>query len=190
MKKVLNRKTLILSGIVLLLITAVTIFINSNGKGKNDFLHTYGLEGLSVKEMVVKLDQEINEPSILKASISGEKLILKDDEESYEFNLPSNKFYLSFAPYVDKTHPCANHNLITCRGELPDEVFMVTITDYTGNQLVNEEIKSGENGFIGLWLPKNITGTIEVRYAGKTANADFSTFETDNTCLTTPLQLK
>jgi prolipoprotein diacylglyceryltransferase len=186
----MNKKTIAIGSIVLLAIISLVLFMSKYDKERNDFLQSYGLEGLTVKEMVVKLDQEINEPSILKASINGKKLILKDDEKSYEFNLPTNKFYLSFAPYVEQTHPCANHNLITCRGELPDEVFMVTITDYTGNKLVNEEIKTGENGFIGLWLPKNITGTIEVRYAGKTAKADFSTFETNNTCLTTPLQLK
>jgi len=45
------------------------------------------------------------------------------------------------------------------------------------------------NGFVGVWLPRNIDGFVSVSYDGKVAQAPISTYAGSNTCLTTALQL-
>jgi len=45
-----------------------------------------------------------------------------------------------------------------------------------------------ETGFVGVWLPRDITATINVLYDGMTAQASIDTTKGSNTCLTT-LQL-
>jgi len=45
-----------------------------------------------------------------------------------------------------------------------------------------------ENGFVGVWLPRNMNASIEVLYNGLSAQTSISTFSGSNTCLTT-LQL-
>lgn len=152
-------------------------------------LKKYGIGDLSVQEVVHWLDQRIDEPESLKGGIRGTELVMYDGEKEYKLALPKDEFYLSFAPYQNNTHPCANHNLITCRGEMVEETFDVRITDKAGKEIVNEQMTSMKNGFIGVWLPKNIEATIFVSYGAKTASAVITTFDDSDTCLTTPLQL-
>jgi hypothetical protein len=64
-----------------------------------------------------------------------------------------------------------------------------TITDEKGAVLLDENVQTMDNGFVGVWLPKDINANIQVAYNGKTATAPISTFTTSDTCLTTPLKL-
>ena len=60
-----------------------------------------------------------------------------------------------------------------------------SIKDEEGNTVLDKEIKSLKNGFIDLWLPRNQTFQVEIEYEGKIAKSTISTFEGDNTCITT-----
>lgn len=42
-----------------------------------------------------------------------------------------------------------------------------------------------ENGFIDLWLPRDKTFQVKIEYDGKVTEQEISTFEGDNTCITT-----
>ena len=67
---------------------------------------------------------------------------------------------------------------------MPDTTFNVKVTDKKGDVLIQKPIKSYQNGFIGVWLPRNIEGTIEVSYNGKTASHAIATKDDSQTCLT------
>ncbi len=41
--------------------------------------------------------------------------------------------------------------------------------------IVQKEMQSYRNGFIGVWLPRNMEGTLEVSYNGKTASHAIAT---------------
>jgi len=99
--------------------------------------------------------------------------------------LPEDKFYLSFAPYITQTHPCGTHSLSSCQGELVNQTVNVIITDGKGNVIINSDMTTMENGFVGVWLPRNMNATVEVLYNGLTAQTAFTTFSESNTCLTT-----
>ena len=83
------------------------------------------------------------------------------------------------------SHDCFYHSLTTCLGELDNEDIQVTITDEaTGEVLVDEATTTFDNGFIGFWLPDDVTGLIEVSYQGRTGTTEFSTTDDGATCVT------
>ncbi|MFS0284512.1 CueP family metal-binding protein, partial [Corynebacterium striatum] len=127
-----------------------------------DILAEFDLEGLDGPEIIDKLDRMPKEerPSDLHASVLPHELVLTAEQGQASLPLPEDKFYVSIAPYMTQTHDCFNHSLTTCTGELSKEDIHVTITDDEGNELVNEDTTTFDNGFIGYWLPADKKGTI------------------------------
>lgn len=72
-----------------------------------------------------------------------------------------------------------------CQGELVEEEFEVYIEDEDGNVVVDKTMKSLENGFIDLWLPRDKDYRVTIAKDGKVAESELSTFKDDNTCITT-----
>lgn len=156
---------------------------------QTEFLAQHGLSGKTTEQMIEAIDQSKQErPLAYSASVTGTELTLSDGQQQFSFPL-GDKFYLSFAPYINQTHPCFNHSLSGCRGELANTPFDVKITDKTGNIILQDKLTSYQNGFIGVWLPRNTEGTIEVSYQGLKATSPFATQVENQTCMTT-LQLK
>lgn len=50
---------------------------------------------------------------------------------------------------------------------------------------MNKSVKSQSNGFIDLWLPRDRKYRMTISQEGRTAQSEISTFESDDTCLTT-----
>ena len=120
------------------------------------------------------------------ASITSTQLLVNSGTpEEVAYALPDSEFFLSVAPYVEKTHPCATHSLTGCQGELANEEFDVYIEDAEGKEVMNGPVKSQPNGFIDLWLPRDQKYQITITHDGKEAKSEVSTFEQDDTCLTT-----
>lgn len=137
-----------------------------------------------VKELVH--DYSVGEFTDLSASITSNELIVIDqnnDKTIYE--LPKDEFFVSIAPYLDVTHDCAIHSLTGCQGELVEQEFEVIIHDEEGNIMVDQEMQSFKNGFIDLWLPRNQTFNVQIKYEDKIAETEISTFDGDHTCITT-----
>src|SRR5690625_7043516 len=120
------------------------------------------------------------------ASITSEELIITNNDESETvYPLPEDEFFVSIAPYINETHPCTNHSLTGCQGEMVEEEFDVYIEDMEGNVVLEDTLKTEENGFIDLWLTRNKTYNIIINHNGKKVDSEFSTFEQDGTCITT-----
>lgn len=119
------------------------------------------------------------------ASITSHELIVADNGKETSFDLPSEEFFVSIAPFVEVTHECAIHSLTGCQGELVEKDFDVYIQDEEGNVVLDETIASLENGFIDLWLPRDQTFQVKIEHEGKTVESEISTFKGDNTCITT-----
>ncbi|WOH94236.1 CueP family metal-binding protein [Corynebacterium urealyticum] len=152
-----------------------------------DILAPYSLEDRNVDDVVDALDQmPVNErPEDLIASVRIDQLELSTNEGSAAMDMPEDKTYVSFAPYVDSTHPCTFHSLTTCQGEMRNAPIRIKITESGSNRvLADESVKTFDNGFYGVWLPRDIEGKIEVTHEGKTGSADFSTKANGATCVT------
>ncbi|WP_245610307.1 copper-binding periplasmic metallochaperone CueP [Yersinia kristensenii] len=163
--------------------------IQSSTSAETAFLAQHGISGKTTEQMIETIDQSKQErPLAYSASVTGTELKLSDGQQQFSFPL-GDKFYLSFAPYINQTHPCFNHSLSGCRGELANTEFDVKITDQTGKVILQDKLTSYQNGFIGVWLPRNTQGTIEVSYQGLKAVSPFATQAESQTCITT-LHLK
>lgn len=156
------------------------------------FLSAQGLDGLNTTQIIDRLDAlSVSERSqTLIASVRPAGLVLMDDQQEVTLPMPEDKFYLSFAPYQQQTHDCHFHSLTTCLGEMQNSDVKVTVTDNkTGQKLVDESMQTFDNGFVGLWLPRGMEGTLTVEAQGKSGTTNISTVsDEDATCLTT-LQL-
>ena len=153
------------------------------------FLARHGLEGKNVEQLVEAIDGSTQaRPLAYSAGITSGALVLSDEKQRVSYPL-GDKFYLSFAPYLQQTHPCFNHSLSGCQGELANTAFEVNITDKAGKVILHKTLTSHQNGFVGVWLPRNTEGTINVSYQGRSASSPFATYDGSQTCMTT-LQLK
>ncbi|HAX03682.1 MAG TPA: hypothetical protein DEA30_04140 [Acholeplasmataceae bacterium] len=180
----MNKKTLIILSIFVLFLTTI-VFIGINNSKDTSLFERHNLSNKSVEEIVSYLEQRLDEDDKFFAGIYGDKLVLGDDKEQIELALPNGLFYLSIAPYINQTHPCTNHNLVTCRGELKNQVFQIEIIDLETNTVISKrDISSSANGFAGIWLPANKNLSIKVTYNSLSTTTDISTYSTSNTCLT------
>ena len=177
-------KKLILSIVFIITVISVITLLVTNNNNQN-FLEKEGLDGLTTVQMVEKLEAKTIDPNNYNASITATQLSIYTSIKTYTFDVPDDLFYLSIAPYINQTHPCGTHSLVTCRGELKNTTFYVLIKDELDNIIFDQEITSGSNGFAGLWLPRNMTGTIYVEYNNFSATTDIETYDSSNTCLTT-----
>jgi hypothetical protein len=149
------------------------------------FLAQHGLADKTAPQIIDYLDKlDQNRPLPFTASVTSGELKLGDGQNTYAHPL-GDQFYLSIAPYISTTHPCFNHSLASCRAELADKSFDITVKDAAGKVLREEKLTSYRNGFVGLWLPRNISGTIAVKYNDLSASASFATKSDSQTCLTT-----
>ncbi|CEA07026.1 hypothetical protein BN1051_00335 [Arthrobacter saudimassiliensis] len=156
----------------------------SSGDGADTVLGNHGLEGTDARQVVEQLDRTNEDrASGLAASVTYDEVTLTDEDG--DAVLPLDEFYLAVAPFSTTTHDCFHHSLSGCQGELVNEPLQVRITDDAGDVLVDEAVTTYDNGFVGFWLPKDITGTLEVSSAQGTAVQDFSTSTDSPTCLTT-----
>lgn len=161
----------------------------SDDDAADPLLVDYGLDGLSGQQIVEELEASTEQrPLRLGASVGEDELLLDDGAREVSVPLPEDKFYVSVAPFVTQTHDCYHHSLSGCQGELVGEDVAVMITDVSGDVLVDEEVSTHTNGFVGFWLPREITGTIEVSYDDYEGSVPFSTSDGSPTCITT-LQL-
>ncbi|HPR34321.1 MAG TPA: CueP family metal-binding protein [Anaerolineaceae bacterium] len=186
-----KSQVLIIVGAILIAVTTVGIFALNKAfnRSENAFLEEYGLSGLTIPEIVQQLDSTTSDPAGLKASITSKHLVLMDDLAEVRLALPDDTFYLSFAPYITQTHPCAIHSLASCQGELVNREIYAVITDSNGKEIVSSNFTTMENGFVGVWLPRDINATLTVSYNGLVAQAPIRTYSGSDTCLTTPLRL-
>ncbi|MFV0632753.1 CueP family metal-binding protein [Demequina sp.] len=155
-----------------------------------EILEPFGFADLSAKELVDTLDaQPLEErPADLRVSIRPDELLVSDASGAEAaMPMPQDAFYVSLAPYVDSTHECYFHSLTTCTGEMQNVPIDVLVTDAeTGKVLIDEEITTFANGFLGLWLPRDRQVEVTFESEGRSATTTLDTSNPDDaTCVTT-----
>ncbi len=153
-------------------------------------LTSHDLAGLDARGVIDALDAVplAERDADLMASIRPDQLLLSDaDGTEVSLPMPEDAFYVSIAPYVNDTHDCYYHSLTTCKGEMGGQTVHVTVTDVaTGKVILDEDRVAFDNGFVGLWLPRDLDVTVSVEADGRSATAELSTRSVeDATCVTT-----
>ncbi|WP_379127485.1 CueP family metal-binding protein [Paenibacillus sp. sgz500958] len=176
----MRRKIVVVTGLVAFALGAY--FIVGNSDSNNPAANPD--PNIDIKQLVH--DYSSGNLKAESASITSKVLtVTGEDNQSVTYNLPGDEFFLSIAPYIKTTHPCATHNLTGCKGELASKEFSVYIEDLDGKVIMDTTLKSEPNGFIDLWLPRDQKYRVKIGYDGKTANSEVSTFESNDTCNTT-----
>lgn len=157
--------------------------------GDAAILAEHGLDGLDVRELVETLDAMplSKRTETVTTSITAQTLTLTDQHgHTAEVLMPSDEIYVSAAPYQSQTHDCYYHSPTGCLGELRNADVAVTVTDTaTGEVIVDEDTRTLDNGFVGIWLPRGIETSISITHEGRTATSALSTVGDDaQTCLT------
>ncbi|MEL4505677.1 CueP family metal-binding protein [Luteococcus sp. H138] len=162
----------------------------ASASGGSDVLERLGLADADAVTLVNTLDRSTDaRPLDLKASVKANEVVLTDGAGERILPLPADKFYLSIAPYRETTHECFAHSLSGCQGEQVNKQVKLTITDQQGKKLVDKQTSTATNGFVGVWLPRDISGTVTATIDGRTGTVPFATTADSPTCLTT-LQLR
>lgn len=175
---------LLLPASVLLLATGCAA-----GSGSGSALQEFGLQDADSRQVIERLDKTNEDRGTqLNASVTYDAVVLQEDGKESILPMPEDEFYLSVAPWTGTTHECFNHNLVGCQGELSNVPMDVRITDAAGEVLVEDAVRTYDNGFVGFWLPKDITGTLEITAPQGSVTGGFSTYADSPTCITT-LQL-
>lgn len=188
-------KTIIGLCISLLAVTGCTSLISANNqpstanpdKSTNE-LASFGFENMQAAEIIDLLEATplAERSSDFLASVRPKSLTLSDQTgKEISLEMPADRFYVSIAPYTEQTHDCYFHSLTTCVGEIRGETLTVIVNDDEGNELLNKETKTADNGFIGLWLPRDIQGTLTIEHDGLSTELPLSTGDSDPTCITT-----
>lgn len=148
------------------------------------FLEKHNLHGMPMPYIMAKLEEDNtgdreNGPVGI---VESDYLKLSDGQDEVAVPI-TDGYYLAIAPYVNSPFECTTHNLATDQGELANREMHFTLTDDGGQTLVDETLTTYDNGFMGIWLPKDKTGKITVTMDDKTGSADFSTAKDSPTCI-------
>ncbi|MBB3661628.1 MULTISPECIES: CueP family metal-binding protein [Prauserella salsuginis group] len=151
-------------------------------------LAEHELAGLDTPEVIERLDRMHvdDRPSDLLASVQPDALVLSDERQrEVELPMPDDEVYVSVAPYRTQTHDCHFHSLTTCEGELGNAPVRVVLTGPGGDVLVDENRETFDNGFVGLWVPRDIEAKLTIEHEGRTGTARIATRSGDDpTCIT------
>jgi len=98
--------------------------------------------------------------------------------------LPDDVMYVSVAPYLQHTHPCATHYMSGCQGELVGAPVHVLAILADGTVLIDEVMPTMANGFIDLWLPRDQAIDLHLSLDGYAVVGRLTTYADSRTCIT------
>jgi len=151
----------------------------------NNDLASVGLEGMNGKEILTGVADGSIEVEGFGLSVYDDELVVILDDTRVSIDMPVDEFYLSVAPFIESSHECAFHSATGCRGEMKQEEFFIEFIDTDGNVILSENMMSMSNGFIDLWLPRDIEGTLTITQGELSATKLISTEAGEPTCETT-----
>jgi hypothetical protein len=171
---------------ILILVAVFTLAITLSGCAKgSESLKSVGLDGLNGKEILTGVADGSIVVDGYGLSVYDDELLVIIDDERISVDMPDDEFYVSVAPYTDVTHECLYHSATGCRGELKSESFFVEFIDTDGNVILSENMNSMSNGFIDLWLPRDIVGTLTITQGDLSTSKVIKTVAGEPTCETT-----
>jgi hypothetical protein len=171
---------------LLMILLLPILVISLSACREQEDLESLGLANLTAKDILTQLGDGTLEPNGYAVSVyDHELLILVDNGQTISLAMPEDEFYLSVAPYKTLTHECTFHSATGCRGELKSETFFVEFIDTEGNVIIAQTMDTLSNGFIDLWLPRDIEGNLTITQGDYVASKVISTETGQPTCETT-----
>ncbi len=170
---------------VILFISVLVVTFTLSACSSNNDLESVGLDGMSGKDILTGVADGSIVVEGFGLSVYDDELVVILEDTRLSVDMPEDEFYLSVAPYIDTTHECAFHSATGCRGEMKQEEFFVEFIDLDDNVVISENMMSMSNGFIDLWLPRDIEGTLTITQGELSTSKVISTESGEPTCETT-----
>ena len=172
---------------VIILITVLSVFFLAGCTSATDeeIIDDLGFTGLDAKGILTLVSAGGFDFNDVNISVTDSELSIITMDNTISYNMPENEFYMSVAPYINMTHGCLYHSATGCTGEIFEETFHIFLVDSDGNIIIDDDYDSLQNGFIDLWLPRDIEGTLTITYGELTTTKEISTYSGDPTCETT-----
>jgi len=142
------------------------------------------LDGLDARE-AVELANAWKGNGVTSFATPTEVRFVFPDGTEVTVPVPEHEMLVSVAPYLLHTHPCATHFMSGCQGELVGAPVHVLATATDGTVLIDEVMPTQANGFIDLWLPRDLTIDLQLRLEGYASVGQIATFADSDTCVTT-----
>lgn len=184
------KKLTVISFVLVILLTLTACSAKSNAAINNTIKHPSVspilLTGLDAKEALALANEWKISNSEVTSFITPDKLHFEfPDNNNVEISLPKDKMMIAIAPYITKTHRCSTHYVSGCQGELADIPVRVLAVQKNGTVLVDSTMKTMSNGFIELWLPRDLNITLTMESMNKKVEGLLTTYSDSNTCITT-----
>lgn len=141
--------------------------------------------GYDVKKLLEEFHLRSRTASVVSVRPDHVQITEKEGAEPVNVPLPKEEFYISIAPYINTTHPCTYHNLISCKAEFPNTQMYVKVADEQGAVIFEKDVTTFQNGFFDLWVPRGRKVAVTVSYGDKQATEILGTSSNDRTCITT-----
>jgi len=170
---------------IIMFITILVITLTLSACSSSNELESIGLDGMNGKEILTGLANGTVVVDGYSISVYDDELVVILEDSRVSVDMPKDEFYLSVAPFINTTHECLYHSATGCRAELKQEEFLVEFVDLDGNIIVSENMMSLSNGFIDLWLPRDVEGTLTITQGELSTSKIISTESGEPTCETT-----
>ncbi len=147
---------------------------------------SYLLEGLDAKEALALANRWQEGKSDVESFVTTEHIQFNfTDGDRVTINLPEDRLVVAIAPYKEKTHSCKVHYMSGCQGELINFPVKVTARQLDGTVLIDKNMQTMSNGFIELWLPRDLEIRLTIDSHKGWSEGIIKTFSDSNTCITT-----
>ena len=147
-------------------------------------------EGLNALEAMALANQFVEGENSFTSFVTPESINIEiPGGETFSVPLPEDVMVVAIAPYVETTHECATHYMSGCKGELFNKVVNVVAKRKDSKVIIAEDMMTMSNGFIELWLPRDLEIDLTIVYKEKESRGTITTYSDSNTCITT-FQLK
>ena len=170
---------------IIMFITILVITLTLSACSSSNELESIGLDGMNGKEILTGLANGTVVVDGYSISVYDDELVVILEDSRVSVDMPKDEFYLSVAPFINTTHECLYHSATGCRAELKQEEFLVEFVDLDGNIIVSENMMSLSNGFIDLWLPRDVEGNLTITQGELSTSKLISTESGEPTCETT-----
>lgn len=160
-------------------------------KSKEDYEAVSGMfEGLDALEAMALANKLGEGKNSFTSFVTPESINIEiPGGETFSVPLPEDVMVVAIAPYVETTHECATHYMSGCKGELFNKVVNVVAKRKDSKVIIAEDMMTMSNGFIELWLPRDLEIDLTIVYKEKESRGTITTYSDSNTCITT-FQLK
>lgn len=180
----MKKKIMILGTLTAVSVLSVLIYASLQNNEDELLIHRIGsdLDGPGIIDLLTEWTQNGVVIQSWVNDVSANAVF--SEGESISFPLDQDQMYIAVAPFLDFTHPCYDHYLSSCSGELKNREMMITLINAEGSVVEERQILTAGNGFFEIWIDRDAVYTLEIQMDGVSGSGTVSGIAGSRTCVT------